>query len=487
MNASRLSAKLLEAGQLSDTRPEGLERYFFEQLGIVPHIDAIYLGRPNGDFLFVKRSGRRQGSAYVVKRIRHEGGQRHVSVTWRARDFRPTGLENDPSDRYDPRTRPWYAGVVKSDRVFWTEPYVFFTSGRPGLTVAAPVHGPDGQLAGIVGVDIELGALSRFLASQEISESGAAMIIHRNGNVIAYPREGKLSRNEAAGRLRLARLDELDPVTSDAAAALKKRGVPLDALSETIFSRFRSDGEWYRVALTPFLDGHRWPWEMIVYAPEVSFAGSIREGQQQSLVLAIVIGVVITGLAFLLGPRFMRPLERLEREAGQDPLTGLLNRRRFAVLIDRMLAGTERAGRTLSAIMIDIDNFKALNDGFGHPVGDEILTAIAGRLESGLSHSDLLARFGGDEFGIILPDTELFQARAVAHRLNRIIFTPPIATAKGPISVSISLGVAATDGDALSVGDTLARADEALLEAKRRGRNRVVALQPPSPAPAVSA
>ncbi len=126
--------------------------------------------------------------------------------------------------------------------------------------------------------------------------------------------------------------------------------------------------------------------------------------------------------------------------------------------------------------MIDIDNFKTINDKYGHPVGDEVLLAVAGRIRSALSDIDLLSRYGGEEFAVVLPDANLIQGRRVAERLRQFVGASPIKTSAGELQVTISLGVAERDGVGGDITQLLERADQGLLAAKRAGRDRVVAI-----------
>lgn len=475
-NAARLTQRIFQVDQLALEHRNQLERYFFEQLRIVTHIDSFYFGTPEGEFLFVKRSRELPGAQFVTKIIEYDAGSKRVFHIWRDENFVEVGRREDPTDSYDPRQRPWYLGAKKTSDAHWTDPYLFFTSRQPGLTISLPVYGPGAVLEGVVGADVELSSLSVFLKNQQATKIGAAVIVHRNGDVIAYPFLEQLPRLAAQGdRLRLARLNELDAVTSGAAKALTTEHSNLSSIEEPFFGRFRSGGEWHRVVFIPFLDQTRWPWVMGVYAPEERFAGSIREGQRQSLLIALGISVLITALSFLLGPRFMRPLEDLQVQAGQDHLTGLLNRRSFMAMVMPVFEESMRTDSALCAIMIDVDRFKNVNDTYGHPVGDEILRALAGRIERGLSQTDFLARYGGEEFAIVLPDATLEQATTVAERLKKLISSQAIATDVGPISVTISLGVAKRTRETITVDELLDAADRGLLHAKRTGRNRVVA------------
>jgi diguanylate cyclase (GGDEF)-like protein/PAS domain S-box-containing protein len=165
---------------------------------------------------------------------------------------------------------------------------------------------------------------------------------------------------------------------------------------------------------------------------------------------------------------------RLLELATTDGLTGLFNRRRFMELAEAELGRARRYRRPMTMLMMDIDHFKRVNDTHGHDVGDEVLRELARVSRAALREPDILGRLGGEEFGVLLPETADGPALEVAERLRRAIENTPIATAAGELRITVSIGAAASDTDGESVAGLLKRADVALYEAKQAGRNRVV-------------
>ena len=165
-------------------------------------------------------------------------------------------------------------------------------------------------------------------------------------------------------------------------------------------------------------------------------------------------------------------LERLVK----DPLTSMHNRRYLEQHLGPLVAQNSERGRPVSLLILDIDHFKAVNDTYGHDVGDEVLREVAHRISSGLRGIDLACRFGGEEFVAAFSGADAAVALQISERLRRKIADEPfpITTDKGPLTVTISIGVATS-----VAGDTaqtlLKRADLALYRAKKEGRNRVVA------------
>jgi diguanylate cyclase (GGDEF)-like protein len=164
--------------------------------------------------------------------------------------------------------------------------------------------------------------------------------------------------------------------------------------------------------------------------------------------------------------------ERLRNQALRDPLTGLYNRRFMEEVLESFALQAERRNAPMSAIMIDLDNFKRLNDQHGHAVGDAVLRDVAGVLLSSLRKSDVACRYGGEELIILLPDSDLVTARAKAEEIRKRI--ADLSPGEG-ITVSASLGVASIPQTSSNPGDLLTMADAALYKAKQDGRNRVEA------------
>jgi eukaryotic-like serine/threonine-protein kinase len=156
-----------------------------------------------------------------------------------------------------------------------------------------------------------------------------------------------------------------------------------------------------------------------------------------------------------------------------DDLTGIANRRQFFHLARRDFASCRRGHRDLTALMIDIDHFKRINDEYGHPTGDDVIKTVAARLAGMVRATDALGRYGGEEFALIMTDTDEATSADTAQRVRAVIADAEIDTRSGPISVTISVGftqLRAADDD---IADVLARADRALYHAKESGRNQV--------------
>lgn len=169
--------------------------------------------------------------------------------------------------------------------------------------------------------------------------------------------------------------------------------------------------------------------------------------------------------------------EEVRRLASEDPLTGLYNRRHLLELAEQEISRASRYGHPFSLLIIDLDYFKQINDTYGHLTGDEVLVYFANFLKEALRSIDIIGRFGGDEFVVLLPETSSETALLTAQRLSKTIGKSPCHTQKGDLLFTLSIGVSSdeqikADTD---IYDLLERADRALYQAKSLGRNQVAA------------
>jgi diguanylate cyclase (GGDEF)-like protein len=169
---------------------------------------------------------------------------------------------------------------------------------------------------------------------------------------------------------------------------------------------------------------------------------------------------------------------QLEALARIDALTGIPNRRHFLELAEIEWNRFTRYQRPLSLMMVDIDRFKTVNDAFGHLIGDRVLSEVAQTLQSVRRNSDAVARIGGEEFAVLLPETSLAQAKMAAQRLVRAVSRQEVAAENGPIRVTISIGVAEAQDSTADLAALMSSADQALYLAKAAGRNRVETAAP---------
>lgn len=170
----------------------------------------------------------------------------------------------------------------------------------------------------------------------------------------------------------------------------------------------------------------------------------------------------------------------IEALARTDVLTGLSNRRHLGDLVARELSYLKRKWRPLSVALVDLDAFKSINDRYGHDVGDQVLVEVGRRLCASLREHDLVGRWGGEEFCVVLLDTDLDAATLVIERLLERLRGTPVETRTGPLSITASVGLTTAAASDPTFGEMLRRADDALYAAKAGGRDRAVTRPPPA-------
>ena len=169
--------------------------------------------------------------------------------------------------------------------------------------------------------------------------------------------------------------------------------------------------------------------------------------------------------------------EKIQRQATTDGLTGLANHKTFYEILEKELWRSRRYGGQISLIMVDIDNLKKINDAYGHRAGDKVIREVSRRIRECIRQIDTAARYGGDEFAVILPNTSLSDATVVAERMVDAVANSPTTLKKEQISLSISVGLGQYDADT-NPEDITSRSDEALYKAKQAGKNTVRIFEP---------
>ncbi len=314
--AANLTQRLAYHDVVRSSSAGDLERYFFEQLKSSAQFAGIYYGTIEGDFFYVKTDSSRVDKGYRTKFISSMTGERQVRLIWRDENFKQVESSFDPDDRYDPRVRPWFIKALEVDQTIWTDPYIFFTAQKPGITVASPVRSATGQIKGVVGVDIEIADISTFLAGLKIGQRGMAFIMNQNGDVIAFPDPEKIKQPKAdqSGGLRFTRIEELDAPASR--AAFQSLGVVPTALDlkEQAFTSFDFGGETHHAIFTP-MPGDKWPWLIGIHVPEDDYLGAIKENRRTNIQIALAILLLACIIGYLIARAIGRPVREMGEKA----------------------------------------------------------------------------------------------------------------------------------------------------------------------------
>jgi len=311
-SAAELTQKLALHEVVKSDNIEGMERYFFEQLQIYNQFAGIYFGTRKGAFYFVKRDDTVSPGGYRTKVITERMGRAGATLIWRDANFKEVKRSIDKEDRYDPRVRPWYKKATLQGKLIWTNPYIFFTSQRPGVTTASPVHDANGDIKGVVGVDIEIDQISGFLDDLKIGKTGSAFILNINGDVIAFPELEKIKTDVGEGdnRLRFTRIDELDaPVARAAHRSLVNAGGVNSSRSST-FTSFDLDGKEHHAIFVRFPNPD-WPWLIGIYMPEDDFLGDVKQALLTNIIVVLLISLVAVAIGLALARSISKPVVQL--------------------------------------------------------------------------------------------------------------------------------------------------------------------------------
>lgn len=308
---AELAKRLAENEIVASDNPRLLEKLLFQQLQVAPQFSSVYYGDEYGNFVFVARS--EDTAPYRTKIVRNTGYSRSIELTWRDESYKIVSKGYDLTDTFDPRVRPWYIRAKAQKTSIWTDPYIFFTSKRPGITVASPVISPNKNLRGVIGVDIEIEAISDFLSQLRVGEDGAVMILNNKGKVIAHPNPDLIKLENADGTARFIGIDEInDPVAKAAFGELGElESITID---HEIKSDFQYAGNDYVSTLIP-IHSAELPWTVAIYAPENAFIGEIKINRTRNIWIAAAIAAVTGLLGLLLANKILKPVREFANRA----------------------------------------------------------------------------------------------------------------------------------------------------------------------------
>ncbi|WP_395621167.1 GGDEF domain-containing protein [Dokdonella sp.] len=212
----------------------------------------------------------------------------------------------------------------------------------------------------------------------------------------------------------------------------------------------------------------------MAYASDPLMTTLLDSTPMQSIVFtygALMPVIATSGFLLMCGQRLNKDLARL---ATLDPLTEVFNRRTMTDLANKAVAASKRHGRPLSLLILDIDHFKRINDEFGHEAGDLALCRFVELVREMLRSSDVVARIGGEEFVVLLPDTDQASAAVLAERIRQHLHATEFTVSGWPVPLRVSIGVGSIGPEVSNLESLLREADHAMYEAKRTGRDRVV-------------
>lgn len=511
-----------------------IEDHFRGLLSHVDNLSSVVLGATDGRGWMLLRRADGSWKSRLTDPARW--GERHRVIEEAVDGKRHEALV---ALRYDPRTRPWYQGAITAptDAAHWTQPYTFFTTGDPGITVSQRLRLADGSMA-VLGLDVMLRDLSVATQAVRVGRDGVALILTEDERILALPRRpATIAEPEWFGSLMLPAVS-LGMHSIDAALSAWRQGGRKEFSARVVAAGGR---DWLAAAhaypvetqtlwiliLAPAADfTPEWPWIALgtatALAALLALASLIARREARRIATPLetlaTLGKRIGTLDFSTPVRAdtriaeihelgdaletMRATlarnqlaideqaERLKTQVEElraaeqrihalayyDPLTGLPNRRLMLDRLAHALSASERRDRRGALLLLDLDNFKTLNDSLGHDHGDELLCEVGRRLAHNVRKCDTVARLGGDEFVVILEDLSRDlaaasrQADEIGHKILAALSAPcRFKLFSGSTSASIGAVMFGRGGD--SAETLLKQADLAMYRSKARGRN----------------
>lgn len=472
------------------------------------HID------PNNYVYYGNEAG--QGLGLYRHSLDHGELRMKLQATERRAIYRFEGIDGTlefmrREDRlFDPRTRPWYADGRNNAGHTWTSVYIDFGTRELVATRARRVLSATGEFEGVVATDVSLKALNDFISQLRVSPNGIAFIIEPDGSLIASSATPNVIRMPDANYVRVSGADSGHSLLTHTFNAVIEQLQSADlSRGPRVVTITHEEGDVIHAAFERVADDAGLEWITVVAMPESDFMSGITENVKRTIILALfaVLLTVMVGLG-ILGwvTRDLRRLSEAARKIGDgeldapvgvhrrdeigalarsfedmqhrlrtDELTGLINREAFTQKLRSRIAtyrSDRRKGR-LGVLFIDLDRFKQVNDHHGHDAGNKALQEISQRLRSSVRAEDLIARYAGDEFVILLENIDgRDDAAQVRANIERSFAQPLESIDAAPdMVIGASMGLAMFPDDGEDAETLLKVADRSMYEEKFSDRD----------------
>ncbi len=457
------------------------------------HIDPnnyVYYGNLEGQAIGLYRHSYQQGELRIKYRPEEHRKRYRIDGINGVPQF-----ESTEQALFDPRTRPWFQAAKTSNQDIWTSVYIDFGTQDLVATRARRVLGPQGKLRGVVATDMPLRALNDFVGSLAISPNGLAFVIEPDGQLIASSCSPNVRQIADGQNIRINAADSGHPLLTEIyLQILPDLTQPLESNLAKTFVFTDSLGEKIHVAFALFQDSAGLQWINVVALPDRDFMGGISDNVIRTVILAVLatIIVILLGLWILhwvtadlkqlsiavnqIGSGFLeKPLnirrndeigtlaqsfQAMQSRLQTDHLTGLPNRYAFEQSLNTAIHQHSQIGQPFAIMFIDINDFKMINDRFGHDIGDQVLIELALRLRTHVRQQDFVTRYAGDEFVVILENIHSSEDLApIRKNIVAALATPLQATGSAAACVGGAIGVAHFPNDADNANDLLIVAD----------------------------
>ncbi|MDP9045908.1 MAG: GGDEF domain-containing protein [Pseudomonadota bacterium] len=416
-------------------------------------------------------------------------------------DLRETRRE---AAHYDPRQRPWYLVGTRTALQAWTSVYVDFTTHELVATRARRVNGSDGQIEGVVATDLSLRALEDFVRELHVSEHGFAFIVEPNGDLVAASNSANVVR-QSDGHYQRLNAGSVDNPLLLATFRELRGALSGPASQQPGVRRFTGpDGHQIEAGFARVTDSVGLDWTVVAAVPRADFIGGVTENVLRTIAVGVFAALIAVALGLVIVRSVTGDLRRLsvaaarvgdgdlespidiqrsdelgalaenfrlmQRKLRTDKLTGLANR---DAVVQRLEARIRHRRRfveppAMAVLFVDIDDFKSVNDRFGHETGDRVLAELGARLVKGVRDTDLVARYAGDEFIVLLDGVASVDAADEVRQHLEHALQEPIEALPGGIRASVggSIGLALYPRDGLEAHSVIAAADNDMYKRK---------------------
>ncbi len=299
--------RLAENDVLNINDTAALESHFFQQLQVAPQLAGIYLADESGRFVYVMRTeepGRYRTK--VIPPFAPEITEHPADFQWRNDRFTLLDTAETQTDTYEARTRPWFTMVTEAKAPIWTQPYIFYTTRQPGITYGVPVLDEAGNIRAILGVDIQIDALSGFLLNIWSERRGAALVLNEDGSVLAHPTLVLIDTDADFDNPELPMVDQIDdPLARQAFGTVAQTGRA--GITGPVHTDFELGGQDY-VAMLIEVSEPGLNWLIGLYAAEDSFIGEIKKNRVQGIWIALSIAILTGAIGLALADRIYAPV-----------------------------------------------------------------------------------------------------------------------------------------------------------------------------------
>ena len=386
----------------------------------------------------------------ILRKI--EESNQNIYLAWLANETANFYIDSNgiiSDEVYNVTIRPWYKIATTSQKIEFTQPYSDYATNEVAISCIKAVREND-RIVGFISVDISLQDLPKIMEKYIIGENGMNILMSDSGTVVFSKQKDRNTRFITTA--------QLEPYIEK-----------IKANNQEYIEVSINDKEYFLTYNT--IEVNNWKIAQLIDKEEIMKPFS---DYMKIIIQIFLLSIIILLFIIVLNINENRNIERkLKREAVTDFLTQINNRKYFFENVEHILKTSPNLLEKCALFMIDIDSFKSINDTFGHDTGDLVLKNLAETLKQSIRNNDLLCRFGGDEFALLMVDITKEQAIIVANRIQNAVRGTTIYNENVELKYSISMGLSFYSGKNFDIKALIKVADEFLYEAKNRGRNRV--------------